>query len=501
MYKLAGLDAGFLYNETPRAPQHIASVQVLELPKATDIAGFVADLKRLLVARAHLVPYFTNKLQPVPFQLDHPVWVRDSEFDIDQHVRCAEVASPGGRAELEAAIAELHARPLDRSRPLWELWVLTGLEGGRIAYYHRVHHACMDGVSGQAAIEAIMDTTPETRAVEPAPAAFRQRPAHRSAFDLLAGAYENFVRYQFNQASRVLEQAAAARRLWQRSVDPVKGLGAVTTAAPRTRFNRSIERVRSYATAEMPLGDARSIGKATGATVNDVFVAVCAGGLRRYLERAGELPRQSLIAGCPVSLRQPGDTSTNNQVTMMMVSMASDEADPVKRLLKIAQSSRQAKGVVADAAGSYDANVALPGLPGLLSGVAGMMEVANLGDAVTGLPCNLVLSNVPGPRQQLYSLGAKVLTHYPVSIPAHTMGVNITVQSYTDQLFIGITACARALPDADLLRNDMLEAFAALKERVLKTPAVLAPRDRAGAEHLPPLGTRAPQDERESRAA
>jgi WS/DGAT/MGAT family acyltransferase len=501
VYKLAGLDAGFLYNETPRAPQHIASVQVLELPDGVNTTTFIADLKRLLLDRAHLVSYFTNKLQFVPFQLDHPVWVRDDRFHIDNHVRHAEVASPGGRAEFEAKVAELHARPLDRSRPLWELWVLTGLEGGRIAYYNRVHHACLDGVSGQAAVEAIMDVTPEPRTVEPPPADFAQRPARRSTMDLLTGAFENLARFQLRQASRTLDYMETAARLWQRSVDPSKGLGAITERAPLTRFNRSVDRARRWATGELPLGEMRSVAKATGTTLNDVFLAVCSGGLRSYLERQGELPRESMIAGCPVSLRKPGDTSSNNQVSMMLVSFASDEADPMKRLLKIARSSRQGKGFVAELSRSYDADVALPGLPGMMSAAMQLFEAAGVADlALPGVACNTVVSNVPGPRQQLYSLGARVLTHYPVSIPVHGQGMNITVQSYQDQMFFGITACARTLPDADLLRNDMLAAFVELKERLLKRPAAFTPRERAIEEGLPPLGVRLTEIA-ESRAA
>ncbi|MEQ8857885.1 MAG: wax ester/triacylglycerol synthase family O-acyltransferase [Pseudomonadales bacterium] len=498
MYKLAGLDAGFLYNETPRAPQHIASIQVLELPDGVGTAEFIADLKQLLLDRAHLVSYFTNKLQYVPFMLDHPVWVRDAAFDIDNHVLHAEVASPGGRAELEAKIAELHATPLDRSKPLWELWVLTGLEGGRIAYYNRVHHACLDGVSGQAAVAAIMDVTPEPRVVEQPPAAFAQRPDHRSGLDMLLGAFENFARFQLRQATGLLDQVETARRLWQRSVDPSKGFGALMESAPKTRFNHSVDRARSYATGELPLGDLKAIGKATGTSLNDVFLAVCSGALRAYLSRRGELPEASMVAGCPVSLRQPGDTSANNQVTMMMVSFASDESDPVKRLLRIGLSSAQAKGVVADAAGSFDSDVALPGLPGVMSAAMRLFEAADLAESLPRLPCNAVVSNVPGPRQQLYSLGARVLTHYPVSIPAHTQGMNITVQSYLDQMFFGITACAKALPDADVLRNDMLAAFVELKARVLKAPAAFPPRERAravGERPLKPLGATAHRSE------
>jgi diacylglycerol O-acyltransferase / wax synthase len=476
VHQLAGLDAAFLYNETARSPQHIASVQVLELPEGTSPTAFIADFKSLLMQRRHLVPYFTNRLQSLPFGLDHPVWVRDGSFDIDHHVRHAEVPSPGGRREFEQTIAALHAIPLNRQRPLWEIWVLTGLEGGRVAFYNRVHHACLDGVSGQLAVQAIMDVTRERRQVEPPSAEFERRATAFSPLDLLTQAVSHCLDFQIRQASRVLDHVDTARRLMQRSVAPHQGLGAIAEIAPSTRFNRMVYSPRSYATAELPLADVKRLGKATGTTMNDVFMAICAGGLRRYFERTGELPTRSLIAGCPVSLRRPGDQATNNQVTMMLVSLASDEADPVKRLLKIARSSRQAKGCIADLAGSYDSDVALPGLPAMLRTSARLLEAGNLADTLAPrLPCNVVISNVPGPRQQLYALGARVLTHYPVSIPAHTQAVNITVQSYLDQLFVGITGCARALPDPQALRDDLLAAFVELKDRLLRAPAAEAP--------------------------
>lgn len=464
MYKLGALDAGFLYNETERCPHHIASVQVLEPLPGTVPGEFVARLKALLLERVHLVPYFTNKLQRAPFDLDHPVWVRDGDFDIDHHVRTIEVPAPGGREEFEATIAELHATPLDMSRPLWDLWVLTGLEGGRYAYYNRAHHACLDGMAGQKMIETIMDVTPEPRKVTAPPLGFFAAQSETPT-NLLVGALENFARHQVKQSSIWMNQLETTTRLIQRAMDPSKGLGAAAEVAPRTRFNRTIERSRTYASGELSLADVKAVAKATGTKINDVFLAVIGGALRRYLRRKGELPSKPLIAGCPVSLRQAGDESTNNQVTMMLVSCASDEADPIRRLLKVAASSAQAKGLTADTAGSYDPDPALPGLPNVLAGMAQLIDRYNLADLDgVPLPCNLVVSNVPGPVTQLYSNGAKMLTHYPVSLPVHGQGLNITVQSYLDEMFFAVTACAKALPDAGRLRDDMLEEFAELRE-------------------------------------
>lgn len=483
MYKLAALDAAFLYNETDRSPQHVASVQVIELPEGSNETQFISDLKELAMSRIHLIPYFTNKLQFVPFNLDHPVWVRDDKFDIDRHILRVEVDAPGGRREMEAKIAELHAQTMDRSKPLWELWVLTGLQGGRVAFYNRSHHSALDGVSGQAAVAAFMDVTPEPQPVEPSPEGFFRDAGSRGNGELMAGAFENFMKFQIRQASKVLSHLDTTARLFQRTIDPSKGLGAATESAPRTRFNQSVHSTRSYATGELPLGEVKAIGKVTGTTVNDVFLAICGGALRSYLSRLGELPEQPLVAGCPVSLRKPGDTALNNQVAMMMVACATDEPDPVKRLLKTAHSSAQAKGLIADMSGSYDADISLPGLPALMTGALRMAESANVADLTgTPLPCNLVVSNVPGPRETMYALGGRMLTHYPVSIPAHSQAVNITVQSYTDQMYFSITGCAAALPDADRLRDDMLTAFVELKNRLLETaPAKLQARQRAGA--------------------
>ena len=281
-----------------------------------------------------------------------------------------------------------------------------------------------------------------------------------------------------------MNQIETTTRLIQRAMDPSKGLGAAAEPAPRTRFNRTIELSRSYASGELPLAEVKAVAKATGTKINDVFLAIIGGALRRYLDRKGELPSKPLVAGCPVSLRQAGDESTNNQVTMMLVSCASDEADPLRRLLKVAASSARAKGLTADIAGSYDPDPALPGLPAMLAAAAQLVDRFNLADlAGATFPCNLVVSNVPGPGAQLYSNGARMLTHYPVSLPVHGQGLNITVQSYLDQMFFAVTACAKALPDAGRLRDDMLEAFAKLQEAMGPSDATQheAPEDAAPA--------------------
>lgn len=480
MYKLSATDASFLYAETPLSPMHVASVQVLALPDGVAEDEFIATLKPYIAARSHMVPYITNRLQATPFDLDHPLWVRDPNFDINRHIYRIDVPAPGGQAELEQTIADLHAAPMDRSRPLWEMAVLCGLANGdgienrRVAYYSRVHHACLDGLAGQAATMKLMDFERETQNISTPPSAFTERPTHHSAPSLLVDAWRNFTAMQVDQITRWPERFTAASRLWQRALDPSKSLGVPQAPAPKTVFNPPLSTARTYAVGELPVADIKAVGRELDATLNDVFLAVCGGGLRRYLEAKGELPQAPLIAGCPVSLRQPGDASLNNQVTMMQVALGTDIADAKTRVAAVATSARAAKAATAEAAPLLTGEAALPGLPAALRSMALWAE--RTGAANGPQPINLVISNVPGPRQTLYSNGARMLTHYPVSIAAHGTGVNLTVQSYDGALYLGITACAKALPDAGRLRDDLLAEFIDLKAAVLPaTPANVHP--------------------------
>lgn len=486
MHKLSGLDAGFLYTETELCPQQVATVQLLELPQGMNVLPFIERLKKLLRSRAHLVPYLTNKLVDTPLFVDHPVWTTDANFNIDDHVEHLEVAAPGGRAQWEAAIAELHEQPFDRSRPMWRIVVLSGLEGGRIAYYFAMHHACIDGMSGQAAVELLMDETPVPREVDPVPENFFT-PRSYSAFDLMSVATDNFIKAQARQFASLLDVFETGLRMQRRALEPSAGFGALAQQAPATRFNKSISGKRTYATGEIPLSSAKKIAKATGCTLNDLFLALCGGGVRRYLQRASELPEQALIAGCPVSLRQPGDKTMNNQVTLMQVTLATDQADPMRRLGAIAASAKTAKSVTADLAGVVDANPVGYGLPVVMQAMAAFGEATRAADSAPP-PFNVLVSNVPGPRKTLYSAGARMLTHYPVSIAAHGIGVNITLQSYDGVMFFAITACAEALPDSAVLRDDMLQEFA-LFENTLWTrkaptvkPQLATPPKVAGTE-------------------
>jgi WS/DGAT/MGAT family acyltransferase len=418
-----------------------------------------------MAARIHLVPYLARKIQFIPGGFDHPVWVNADDFDINDHIEEVKLPGTGDDHQLESCIADIHSGLMDRSKPLWKLIVITGLEDGNIAFYNQVHHACIDGMAGQAATQILMDTTPDHPAHAP-PAGF-PRAENPGLIDLYISSIQNLVNTQLKSALSFFNGVDSLARITQRIIDPSKSFGAVLESAPDTVFNKSIGKERSFAFGEFPLDSVKATGKSVGCKVNDVFLAICAGGLRKYLQRNldlpnHELPNHSLIAGCPVSLRKPGDDGMDNQVTMMSVSLATDIADPRLRLLAIKDSAETAKEVTADFAGSYDPDISLPGLPLVSSTAALIADQLNAADLFT-TPINVVISNVPGPRETLYSNGARMLTHYPVSVPAHGLGLNITVQSYRDTLYFGVTACKKALPEAALLRDDMLEAYRELK--------------------------------------
>ncbi len=492
--KLGAVDANFFYSETANNPNHIASLQKFELPTGVSSSAFISGLKTFMAKRSHLVPYLTRKVQFMPGGFDHPVWVPVDDFDINNHITEVVLPCPGTLEQLEETTAAIHAELMDRSLPLWKLTVLTGLEDGTVAFYNQVHHACIDGMAGQAATQILMDTSPDhTVAVEPSagkepsadkeplagaePSAGSQPSAGSESagkklskdqaspqlLDLYVMSLQNLINFQLTSAGRFIGGIDSLAKLGQRAIDPSKSFGALSEAAPTTAFNQAVTRERSFAVGELPLADAKIIGSTSGCKVNDVFLAICAGGLRKYFQRSYTLPSKALIAGCPVSLRKPGDTGMDNQVTMMSVSLATDIADPRLRLLSIRDSANTAKDVTIDMASGFNADVSLPGLPFVATAMAKLSDSIRLADSAP-MPINLVISNVPGPRATLYSNAARMLTHYPVSIPAPGLGVNITVQSYVDTLYFSITACKKALPSAQLLRDDMIAAYQELKQ-------------------------------------
>jgi diacylglycerol O-acyltransferase len=463
MERLSGLDATFLYFETPTQHMHVSVVAVLD-PSAMP-GGYTFDaIQDLIASRLHLLPPFHRRLVRVPFDLHHPVWVEDPDFDIIHHVRRISCPAPGGPRELAAVCGRINSTPLDRSRPLWEAWVIEGLADGRFALLTKVHHCAVDGASGAELLVHLFGT--ERAAPPPLPAA-PAPPEHvpseeelvRDALSLRARQPLEMLRLARRTASRVLGVARRRR-------DPGTVIGGTPLTAPRTRFNGAITARRNVAFARVPLASAKAIRKAAGATVNDVVLAICAGTLRRYLERHGELPKQPLVATCPISVRATETTRRSaNRVSAMFASLATDVADPVARLRAIQSTTRGAKeehnAIGADMLQNW-AEFAAPTTFSLAARLYARMKLADRHRPVH----NLVISNVPGPPFPLYLAGAELVAAYPMGPVFEGAGLNITVISYMGSLDFGFQADARAVPDLWDLAACVEPAFAELADAV-----------------------------------
>ncbi len=477
--QLSGIDASFLYLETPETPMHVAGLTYFQLPEGFE-GSFYRHFRRFFESRLHTIPIFSKRLAPSLYDLDHPGWVEADDIDLDYHLRETTLPAPGTEAQLEEVIGRLHANTLDRSRPLWQFYVISGLADGQGVLYSKVHHAAIDGGAGMAINKALYDVTPTPREVAPPPpraAAARPAPSSPTAVDPLKGITDimgNMMRQQVRlwQAAPDIVNAMTSAFLAKPGETP-KALGTLqslvsqlpTLNAPKTPFNATITRERSYAARTISLSDAKAVGKASGAKLNDVVMAVCAGALRRYLQEKGQLPDKPLIAGVPISLREPGDTRQNNQVSGMLCQIATDIADPAERLRAIAKSSSESKQIAGTFRDAVPQDFAFVGAPILLQLVMLVYGRSGLADRLP-MPMNVTISNVPGPPMPLYCAGAKVTALHPVSIPAHGAALNITVQSYMDALNFGLTADRRAVPDVALLGDYLVTEAEELKAAV-----------------------------------
>ena len=479
MHHLSGIDAAFLYVETPEMPMHVGSLNLLDLPAGYS-GDFWDDLKTHVQGRMHLAPLFTRKLALMPFELANPVWVDDDDIDLDYHIRRVVLPKPGTMAQLEALVGRLHSSLLDRSRPLWEFYLIEGLAapvaqdsshetpGQHVAFYSKAHHAAMDGAAGAVLANAILDASATPRVVKTPPAR-RAQHAYQLGMAELAGAALKNAALQYLKLAKSLPTLA---RVAGRLVLPAKGADGKRGArlpkgsglGPRTPFNVSITNQRLFAGRSLPLADAKRIAKLQGVTLNDVVMALCSAALRRYLDERNSLPAKSLVAGVPVSLREVGNAEMNNQAMAMLVRLATDVADPLARLQAIHTSAVAAKQFTSSIKAAVPMDFPSFGTPWLMTGIVSLIGRSGLATALPPIS-NVVISNVPGPQTPLYLAGARMRSNFPVSIPAHGMALNITVQSYNGALDFGLTACRRAVPDvrdiADHLGDALVELLAA----------------------------------------
>ena len=475
MKQLSGLDTMFLNLETNAVPMHVGGLAILDPATAPKGFGF-NSVKDLIERRLHLLPMFRRRLVTSPLDLDQPYWIEDPDFDLENHVRHRALPAPGTDKQLSDFICDVASTRLDRSQPLWRVYYIEGLRGGRVAVFTKIHHACIDGVSGAELLSVLLDLEPTPREVPmpekpwtPEPVPSPMSLALATGRSLLSTPREAIrlaretLPILFSAGRSALAQRSAARRAKEQQ--PEEGASMKVGAAPRMLFNTTITARRSFAFRSLPLADVKFVKNAFDVSVNDVVLTICAEALRDYLKERGALPEKTLVAAVPVSVRSEAEKGTHgNKVMMARTALGTHIEDPVERLAAISKRMGAVKkSLKATPAKLMMDWVDLPS-PALLAQAARLYENFSIQDYVYP-PYNLVISNVPGPPQPLYFAGAKVLANYPVSIPFHGLAFNITVMSYQDNLDVGLTGHRGTVPDAEKITQAMADALADLKRR------------------------------------
>jgi diacylglycerol O-acyltransferase / wax synthase len=460
MNRLSATDASFLYMETPETPMNVGSLTIFA--PAANPGDVFACFRDHTAARLNLLPSYRRRLEMTPLGIDHPAWVDDDDLDLDYHIRHAALPEPGTMKQLRELVAQLHAIPLDRSRPLWQYYLIEGLEDGGFAVYVKTHHSAMDGAAGMAILDVVFDFSPDL-----APA-YRPRMAIPSGapppdfLELTSTAFADFLRQGFRQVRSLPSLTAALAKATPHLVRDARYLLEYARKTPRTRFNVAISSHRSYGTSSLSLPDVKAVGKARNATINDVVLALCAGALRRYLIEHKSLPDAPLIAGVPASLRAPGDARLNVQAVFTLSRLATNVPDSLARLAATRVATQEAKDLFADVKDLLTTDVSVFGAPLVMTALFQLMASTRAANVLPPL-MNVVISNVPGPRNPMYCAGAPARHYFALSIPFHGCALNITVQSYLDQLDFGLTACRATVPDVQLIADYLVEEFEAMK--------------------------------------
>ncbi len=458
---LSGLDAAFLYLEAAGTPMHVGSVMLLKRKRHDFHRALLVHVRERLPRAAAL----RRVLHAAPFDLGHPLWDEAAKLDLELHIQKQRLPAPGSLTQLWRLVADLHAQPLPRDRPLWQFVVIEGLASGELALYSKVHHALLDGQGGMALAQALLDIAPTkpgaagtATVADSRTSPLRKRDLANVAVRASAQQFAKLVRELPMTLKLAADAAAGAGNLVGRLRDSV-------TLAPRTPFNAQVSARRSFAVASLPLDEIKRVARHFGVSLNDVVMALCAGALREYLLRRKVLPKRALIAAMPVSLRAAGDSAVNNQVSMVQCLLPTQIADPVERLRAISAATGQIKQQVVSLRGLIPTD--FPGLaaPMWASGLSRLWARGRIAERLPPL-ANLAISNVPGPPMPLYLAGAKVIHYFPVSIVTHGLGLNITVNSYAGRLECGVIACRDIVPKPGILAAGLERALKVLVGKV-----------------------------------
>lgn len=476
MQRLSGLDASFLYLETPTMHMHVALVAILDPTHMP--GGYDYDrVHRFIDQGVRTQPQLQRRLVEVPLQIDHPLWLDEPHFDTLHHVRRVACPAPGTEAQLASLIGRIMSTPLDRARPLWEAWVIEGLEGGRFALVAKVHHAITDGIAGTQILSALFSASPhaEPKTLPPKSAEELESEDNSvpSDVDLLRDAVLARIARPKEIVRMFKRTSNAIFELYERRKSPEHGEAATVFDSPRTRWNGTLGAQRAVGFARVPLAELKAIRKPFGASANEVVLAICAGALRGYLEARGELPLAPLIAACPIATRARGQTG--NRVSAMVTSLATNLEDPAERLLAIKAITRTAKQEHDALGGDLIRSWAELMTPGLVTTAARLYSRFKMAELHRPM-FNLMISNVPGPRVPIYFAGAELVGAYPIGPISEGAGLNITVMTYashvdfgfvtTPSLFDDIEALAARIPAAS--RELLAAAQSAISRSVTK---------------------------------
>jgi WS/DGAT/MGAT family acyltransferase len=480
--QLTSLDAQFLALESARQTGHVGGLAILDPSTAPGGTITGTDIQRLLAERLPALPPFRWKLAEVPLGLDFPYWIEDPDFDLNFHVREIALPPEGTHDQLSDQVSRIMARPLDRSRPLWELYLIHGLEKGCSAVLTKIHHAVIDGISGAEIMGLLLDLSPEGRPPPEPVKAPDVEEGQPGQIEMLARGLLGVPRYPVRLLRSLpttipnvdevpaifggIPGAGTVGRIASRVqgvVSDSASRGRNTLQAPKTKFNGRISPHRRFAFGQLSLDEVKAVKKARGVTVNDVVVSICAGAVRRWLQKHDDLPDGPLVAQIPVSVRTDEQVGTyGNRIMLMSAPLFTDERGPVKRL-------KETHGAMVD---MKERHKALPA--SLLQGANELIPPAvfsraaqltfRLSTSRPGRPAwNLVISNVPGPQFPLYLAGARLVANYPVSVITDGMGLNITVMSYDGHLDFGIVADRDLMPDVHEMIDWLQEELDALK--------------------------------------
>ncbi len=460
------MDASFLYAETPTSPMHVGGVVIIE-------GSFDYETYRNIVrSRIHLIPKLRKRLVFVPLSVDYPYWVDDPHFDIDMHLHHIALPKPGGWKELRAAASDIFSQHLDRSRPLWSFTFVEGLDSipqvpsGSVAIISKIHHVAVDGVEGAGILSLLLNPTPEKQDI-PEPKPFHPEPLPNE-LDLILKSSVSFASKPLKLPKLLRETVTATLKAGVLTRTQRLELPTAPFSAPPTPLNGIISARRKWNTAILSLDRVKAIKKIMGTTLNDVVLGICAGALRRYLLEKGKLPSKPLVSMVPISTRQHvTQENSGNQLSAMLVQLATDIEDPIERLEKIFENTIRGKtyqGAMGAKTLATMAEVVPFGIANQAARLYSRFNVAEMHNPVF----NVLITNVPGPQLPLYMNGHKMISAMGMAPIIDGMGLIITVFSYNGLLTISPTSDVKTMPDLDDFTRYLREEANILEEAVLK---------------------------------